>query len=80
MFADNNWFGGIYDNQIVTVTLTGCDYPNQTGNNHTGSVTYSLTITGFDKIPPYLTSAVYTYVANNGTSTLGSDAAVVYTA
>lgn len=66
----------ILDNQLVTVTLSGCDFVNQNGENHTGNLTYSFTVSGFDKVPPYLTAAIYQFVTYSG----AGDASVDLTA
>lgn len=71
-----------YDNQELTVTVTAVDRPNQAGDVNTGTVTYTYTLTGFDREPPYLAAATYDYTGWDGTtdSTLTINAGEPYTA
>lgn len=64
---------GIRENQVIRVVFTGADRPNQSGATNTGNLIYTFTITGFDNIPPYLTTGNYQSTGNNGTTLLGTD-------
>ena len=63
------------DNQLVTVSVTGSDYANQAGTAHNASTNRTFLLTGFDRVPPYISGALYSFSTPSGVVTTTGGAA-----